>query len=381
MELPEEARESAEAMRRVVGDQIKALSELSDIISRHGKTLDISSPQLGEPRAAQARSLDMQPVASAVGAESPSSWSEPDARRTIEPEAPRPPAPFNESTLAPAASLGATPLRAFETTRRVTNGNGGGGRTELRPTPIARPEPLRPAVAAPPRPTVTPRPPARIAAPSIAPLPPSPPPAAVAPPPPPAFSPPPASFPAPPVAFTAPPPAFAAPTPPALAAPQEDERGWVSDLLRRASREEEVPVEHARIEMEPAPPHELNGAANGSMPAASTEPLNALSMDIARAIDHDASAELWERHRRGERNLFTRRLYTLQGQQTFDEIRKKYQRDEDFRSAVDRYIQDFEKLLAEVGRNSKDRNASNAYLTSDTGKVYTMLAHASGRFD
>ena len=27
------------------------------------------------------------------------------------------------------------------------------------------------------------------------------------------------------------------------------------------------------------------------------------------------------------------------------------------------------------------RIAGNAYLISDTGKVYTMLAHASGRFD
>ena len=106
----------------------------------------------------------------------------------------------------------------------------------------------------------------------------------------------------------------------------------------------------------------------------------ALSADIARAIDHDASVELWERHRRGEQNLFTRRLYTLQGQQTFDEIRRKYQRDDDFRTAVDRYVADFEKLLAEATRNNKD-GASNAYLTSDTGKVYTMLAHASGRFD
>ncbi len=52
LEIPEEAREGAEAMRRVVGDQIKALSELSEIISRHGKTLDLSSPALGEPRVA-----------------------------------------------------------------------------------------------------------------------------------------------------------------------------------------------------------------------------------------------------------------------------------------------------------------------------------------
>ena len=111
----------------------------------------------------------------------------------------------------------------------------------------------------------------------------------------------------------------------------------------------------------------------------SIEKLDSLSVDIARMIDHDAAVELWDRYKRGERNVFTRRLYTLQGQQTFDEIRKKYQRDEQFRSAVDRYVADFEKLLNKV--NGSDPATTNAYLTSDTGKVYTMLAHASGRFD
>jgi len=34
-----------------------------------------------------------------------------------------------------------------------------------------------------------------------------------------------------------------------------------------------------------------------------------------------------------------------------------------------------------VTRTGKDKSSGNTYLTSDTGKVYTMLAHASGRFD
>ena len=109
--------------------------------------------------------------------------------------------------------------------------------------------------------------------------------------------------------------------------------------------------------------------------------LNSLSVDIARAIDHNVSMELWERYRNGERNVFTRRLYTMKGQQTFDEIRRKYQRDTDFRSAVDRYIADFEMLLQDASRKDPDNTRSKSYLTSDTGKVYTMLAHASGRFD
>jgi hypothetical protein len=91
--------------------------------------------------------------------------------------------------------------------------------------------------------------------------------------------------------------------------------------------------------------------------------------------------ELWDRYRRGERNVFTRRLYTLKGQQTFDEIRRKYQADSDFRGAVDRYCDDFEKLLNDVGRGDRDNIMTETYLTSDTGKVYTMLAHAAGRLN
>jgi hypothetical protein len=107
--------------------------------------------------------------------------------------------------------------------------------------------------------------------------------------------------------------------------------------------------------------------------------LNSLSVDIARAIDHEASVELWDRYRRGERNVFTRRLYTLKGQQTFEEIKSKYQMDGDFRRAVDRYMDDFQRLLEDVARNDRDNMVTQTYLTSDTGKVYTMLAHASGR--
>ncbi len=137
--------------------------------------------------------------------------------------------------------------------------------------------------------------------------------------------------------------------------------GWVSDLLRRASQNEQDP-------------------SDTRSPNQVVDSLNSLSLDIASAIDHETSVDLWERYQRGERNVFTRRLYTLQGQQTFDEISRKYSRDRDFRSAVDRYIEDFERLLTDVARNDPNDGTTQEYLTSDQGKVYTMLAHASGRF-
>ena len=156
---------------------------------------------------------------------------------------------------------------------------------------------------------------------------------------------------------------------PAPTATQEEKpRGWVSDLLARASREEE---EAAQPKAQPA--------ATPRSPSHVVESLNSLSVDIARAIDHEASVELWDRYRRGERNVFTRRLYTLKGQQTFDDIKRKYQTDGEFRRAVDRYMDDFQRLLEDVARNDRDNMVTRTYLTSDTGKVYTMLAHASGR--
>ena len=98
-------------------------------------------------------------------------------------------------------------------------------------------------------------------------------------------------------------------------------------------------------------------------------------------IDHDAAVELWDRYSRGESNVFTRRLYTIQGQQTFDEIRRKYRPRRGVPQTVDRYVEEFERLLAEVSRDDRDSMLTKTYLTSETGKVYTMLAHASGRFD
>ena len=142
--------------------------------------------------------------------------------------------------------------------------------------------------------------------------------------------------------------------------------GWLSDILTRASRDESPPI---------APP-------GPRAQRDSVETLESLSVDIARMIDHDAAAELWERYKRGERNgLFSRRLYTAQGQKAFEEIRRKYRGDAEFRQTVEQYIHEFERLIDDVSRGERGAAVARNYLTSDTGKVYTMLAHAAGRFE
>jgi hypothetical protein len=157
----------------------------------------------------------------------------------------------------------------------------------------------------------------------------------------------------------------------------------LTDLLNRASRDEGSPQREPLREPARDGARELasSRASNERTPRHTIESLDSLSVDIARMIDHDAAADLWDRYKRGERNVFTRRLYTLQGQQAFDDIRKKYRADREFKQTVDRYIDEFERLLDEVSRDDRGQVVARTYLTSETGKVYTMLAHAAGRFD
>jgi hypothetical protein len=150
--------------------------------------------------------------------------------------------------------------------------------------------------------------------------------------------------------------------------------GWLSDLLTRASRDESPSI--APVASREPPREEQRPPQRDSV-----DSIDTLSVDIARMIDHDAAAELWERYKRGERGAFTRRLYTPQGQKAFDEIRNKYRTDPEFRQTVEHYIHEFERLLDDVSRGDRGPTVARNYLTSDTGKVYTMLAHAAGRFD
>ena len=70
------------------------------------------------------------------------------------------------------------------------------------------------------------------------------------------------------------------------------------------------------------------GFAPQPQPAASQ---NLRLDEIARALDHRTAAEVWQRFRAGERGVLGRHLYSHDGQATFDEISRRYDRDQDFR--------------------------------------------------
>jgi hypothetical protein len=101
--------------------------------------------------------------------------------------------------------------------------------------------------------------------------------------------------------------------------------------------------------------------------------------EVARAIDPRTASDVWQRFRMGEPGVLGRHIYTPEGQSTFDEIGYRYESESDFRISVDRYINDFERLLGEAEQSDPSGRVVQNYLTSDQGRVYLLLAHASGR--
>ncbi len=140
----------------------------------------------------------------------------------------------------------------------------------------------------------------------------------------------------------------------------------VGDLLSRASESDQG--------------YAAGGQGFGSRAAPPMQTGGQLRLDeIARAIDHRTAGEVWQRFRAGERGVLGRHIYSLDGQTTFDEISRRYDREGDFRMTVDRYIGDFERLLGEAEQSDPDGRMLQNYLTSESGRVYLLLAHASGR--
>src|SRR5262245_14809666 len=138
--------------------------------------------------------------------------------------------------------------------------------------------------------------------------------------------------------------------PPGLA-PETGDRWSLTDLLARASRDEDGTTRVQIINIE----------------------------SIARALDPSTAAAIWSRFRAGQRGIMVRSIYTADGRTAFDEVTERYKNELDFHRTVDRYLTDFEWLLRNVEQKDPSGRTLQNHLVSDSGRVYLFLAHASGR--
>jgi hypothetical protein len=126
----------------------------------------------------------------------------------------------------------------------------------------------------------------------------------------------------------------------------------------------------------------------GTAPEPAPEPrrsvgsLETISGELAHMIDGAHALSLWDRHRRGEPGVFSPELYEAGGhRELFEDIRAKYLAEPGFRRTVDRYVEEFERLLESLPGYANGDEMRKAYLSSETGRVFLILAHTSGRLD
>ena len=127
----------------------------------------------------------------------------------------------------------------------------------------------------------------------------------------------------------------------------------------------------------PAPPAKPVAAK----PVTAADLLTNLSDTIGQLVVHDQIVDAWDAYMRGEASPFNRPLYSRRGVAAFEDVRERYERDGTFGAMIDAYIAKFEELLREIAPRDRDASISRSVLASDEGKVYTLLAHATGRIN
>ena len=104
-----------------------------------------------------------------------------------------------------------------------------------------------------------------------------------------------------------------------------------------------------------------------------------MAIDLDRALGDDPAPDLWRRYVGGERSVFTRRLVQTIGRDGADRIAQRYAADNEFRHHADRYMGEFEGLLDDAAARDRDQVLAETFLTSQTGRLYILLASATGR--
>ena len=99
----------------------------------------------------------------------------------------------------------------------------------------------------------------------------------------------------------------------------------------------------------------------------------------ARALDPATAADLWQRLGAGQQGIMVRSIYTPEGRGLFDELVQRWSVEPSFQAVVMQFLADFERVLQEADRIDPSGNTARGHLTADYGRIYLLLAHASGR--
>lgn len=110
-----------------------------------------------------------------------------------------------------------------------------------------------------------------------------------------------------------------------------------------------------------------------------TRKLNSAARDIVEAIDGDLQRDLEKRFIAGQGNVYTLHLIDDRARHLPKVIERRYKSERLVRGRVDAYVRLFERLLDTFAETPQGDQLVDASLASESGKLYLLLAQASGR--
>lgn len=109
------------------------------------------------------------------------------------------------------------------------------------------------------------------------------------------------------------------------------------------------------------------------------ESLHSLSVDFVRVLEGSVPEKTWKAYQKGDIAQFTKRLLEQADQLPHEKIRTKYANDTEFRAYVQKFVRQFEDLFEQARPNDHGELLTATFLSSDIGRLYTLICTATGR--
>ena len=107
--------------------------------------------------------------------------------------------------------------------------------------------------------------------------------------------------------------------------------------------------------------------------------LHASARDLVEALDGSLPRDMEKRYNSSDKSVFTQRLYENRSRKTVKLIEGRYAEERLLRTRVQAYNRLFEKLLDTLSESSGGEAIMEQVLASEQGRIYVMLAEASGK--
>ncbi|MDA5193193.1 coiled-coil domain-containing protein [Govanella unica] len=109
------------------------------------------------------------------------------------------------------------------------------------------------------------------------------------------------------------------------------------------------------------------------------EALGSAAIDIHRSLDTDIPEDLWRRYLKGERSIFARSTIRLGDKATREAIATKYEVDSEFRDHTERYLAEFQELMAQALKSDPKSVLGVTLISSELGKLYVLIGQSLKR--